>query len=216
MASKRISHSTAIILMAIVVLTAGCVQPQNRQPATFPAYSLGRTEDNKEIYDIELFKVNIVMPTGWHYQQRKHDKPEGEGMFPVGGVWTVLDIMNADGKNVGAIGYNIFDPDEVGTLPQGIYSQIALGNGYHFDAQREPDGAYRVVSSTSETETAVTKVYYSAQFAEGIGLPAEEKTNIGVLSYNSRLKVYVAMEIDASIDPKQVEEMAESIELVRK
>ena len=121
-------------------------------------------------------------------------------------VWSVLDILQENGDTIGAIGYNLYEPYEgAEDDPRAIYSQIALGNGYHFDVR----DSHTVVRETTSGTTATADVYYSASFNNG-----EEKQNRGIVSYNRDLSVYVAIEFDRErTTEEQVKRIAGSINI---
>jgi hypothetical protein len=177
----------------------------NNQAITFPVSDRGKTEFNAGIYETTTFDMIVAFPDGWTLKEREsaEDFPSD---IALGGVWSVLDIFDAGGERVGAVGYNIYEEYEgAEDLPQAIYNQIALGNNYSFDVRN----SYNVITKTDYGETAVCDVYYSANINNGA-----EKTNRGIVSYNRDLLVYVAFEFASDkITDEEVQNIAKSISL---
>jgi hypothetical protein len=175
-----------------------------RMTVNFPVSERGRTEFNGAIYDRPV-SLSFLLPEGWTLKERE---PAGE--FPVdialSGVWSVLEILDGGGGQIGAVGYNIYEEYEgAEDLPQAIYNQIALGNNYSFDVR----DSYRAVEETPRGVTAVCDVYYSANINGGT-----EKTNKGIVSYNRDILAYVAFEFEADkISDGELQALAKSIRL---
>lgn len=178
--------------------------------------------DYRDVRDILL---SVTLPEGWYFGEKRLDflpvsLPEGLyygeerlDFLPLKILWSETGIYNEKDECVGAVGYNLYQEQEgVETLPQAIYSQIALGNGYHFSA-REEDG-YTPVTTSETGETAVTTVYYAGYVREGMGFPKEEKENLGILSYDRELHAYVAFEFDRdAVSEDVLKQIAESVTL---
>ncbi len=68
---------------------------------------------------------------------------------------------------------------------------------------------YTVVADSSTGETALVDVYHSPVLDEA---SAEEKINLGILSYNREKEVYIALELDsASVSKDEATSIATSI-----
>ena len=119
---------------------------------------------------------------------------------------------------MGAVGYNLYEEiPGAENVPQAIYNQEALGNNYQFSAQPKADGRgeYEPVQQWQQGETAVTKVYTAPQLAQELGLGNNSMENLGILSYDRQLGVYIAMELDSGkISQQQLVEMASSVQLL--
>lgn len=175
----------------------------------FPAYDQ-RTEANKEVFDIPPFETKITLPEAWTIRPMK-DNPNGK--YVILGLWNHLGIYNEQGKLVGSIGYNKYKEYEgAEEAPQAIYCGIAIGNHYMFDAYN----AYQKVMKTDGGYTATTKVYISRIMAEQLGYEGDydEIQNLGILSYDKNMLVYVAVELDSTaLGEDELLEIARSITL---
>lgn len=175
----------------------------------FPAYDQ-RTEANKEVFDIPPFETKITLPDAWTIRPMK-DNPNGK--YVILGLWNHLGIYNEQGKLVGSIGYNKYKEYEgAEEAPPAIYCGIAIGNHYMFDAYN----AYQKVMKTDGGYTATTKVYISRIMAEQLGYEGDydEIQNLGILSYDKNMLVYVAVELDSTaLGEDELLEIARSITL---
>lgn len=213
---------------AMLLLLTACASTESTLPASvpqsssegepllktiiFPANSTEKTEQNAHIFKIDPFKLSVTLPDGWSIAER----PKESKYFPVDGVWSVMELYNEKQEHVGAVGYNIYEEYEgAEDVPQAIYNQIALGNGYFFSAQpKDKDGSYLPVAEQEYGVTAVTNVYYSPQLSKEMGYGETEHFNKGILSYNRELLVYVAFEFDAdSISDDGLQAIAKSINI---
>ncbi|WMJ23697.1 hypothetical protein RBG61_03245 [Paludicola sp. MB14-C6] len=180
------------------------------QKVTFPVSQKGKTEFNTAIYEIDPFTLAIALPEEWSIKEAEIPK-EGEVNvhFLANGVFSIVDILNDVNECVGCIGYNTYDTNQSSEdNPITIYNQIALGNGYHFDAK----DSYQLITTTETSRTAITNVLYSPAFMEGLGFERKEKTNKGILSYNKNLSVYIACELDkGKITDEEFSAIAKSI-----
>lgn len=171
---------------------------------TFPGNDAEKTEDNAAVFEITPFEVQFQLPPEWHLSG------EVDGSYLHSGLWSRVGIYHGD-VCVGAVGYNIYDPDEVEDgEPMSIYSQIALGNDYQFNVRE----TYSVVAETQQYETATADVWYAPGFA-GSGDDNEEgSTNYGILAYALDRPVYVAFEFDReALTEEKVAEIAASAAL---
>lgn len=186
----------------------------NAYAITFPAYDQ-RTDNNAAIFDIAPFELRVRLPQGWTIGT----KSANDLNYPLIGAWTPLGIYDDQGAYIGAVGYNIYEEYEgAEDVAQAIYNQIALGNGYRFDAQPKENGrgAYQPVAENANGVTAVTEVVSSAQLRESMGVGDSEGVNRGILSYNRALRVYIAMELDGKKVPEEaLLQIAGSVEIVR-
>jgi hypothetical protein len=180
-------------------------EKHNEQSVTFPASDKGKTEFNAAIYEIAPFSMDVILPTGWRLTEREI-AADFDTDIALSGVWSVLDMYNADNERVGAVGYNTYEPTEgAEDLPQAIYSQIALGNDYHFDVR----DSYYVINESDSGVTATADVYYSGVINNG-----SEKINRGIVSYDKNLLVYIAMELSGDkVTDAEIESIANSIRL---
>ncbi len=194
----------------------------------FPENKKGKTDLNADHYDINPFAVRMALPKGWTYQ----NYIDVEEPFPPMGVynpnddgvtrlWSTLWFFDAEGKCVGAIGYEIFDESinfaEYTTpyIPS-IYCSIAYGAcRYHVTGQ------YDVVPNPWDNETAITYAYYGHQY-----IPEEVRDdmtsesgwkNPAIVSYDYDDEYYIAMEFDHRyVDDDLVMEIAKSLQLISK
>ena len=177
---------------------------------TFPANELERTEFNSYIYDIEPFQISCKLPENWEFtdEEEKGDQP-GQNTFLHGGTWSNIQIISGDGECVGAVGYNLIDPEMISyleTKPSAIYGQISMGNGYHFDV----GDTYQPL--TEDESVALTGVIYSRSFLASYDNTEEEIVNKGILAYDKDRLVYVAFEFRTDVlDDQQWTQIAESI-----
>ncbi len=183
----------------------------NALAITFPAYNQSNGH-NEKVFGV-AFTLQLQLPQGW----RVRGKSAADTAYPLNGLWTPLGVYNAQSELVGAVGYNIYEPQQgAEDVPQAIYNQIALGNGYRFDAQpKERGGAYTPVVTGESGVTATTGVYTSAQIARGLGLGSEELVNRGVLCYHKGLQVYVGIELDSEkVTKEELELLAKTVQIV--
>lgn len=168
-----------------VVLTAGFAP----QGIPFPMSVFEKTEYNGAVFDVEDFQVNLLLPEGWTLRESRDNETPHTPHLLYNGAWSRVDILDGQENVVGCIGYNIYELYEgAEDEPAAIYNQIGLGNGYQFDVRE----AYAPVED-SQYHAAVTNVNYSQSFLEGLGEEGE-RTNRGILAYDSERLVYVAIE----------------------
>ena len=185
-----------LTVFIIFIIFTACGEKSNKQTITFPVLDKEET-----VFEIEPFEVSLEFPADWTLK-RRDDYNDKLALF---GVWSIMDIFNANGELVGAIGYNVYEPYEgAEDLPAAIYNQIALGNDYQFDVRE----SYKVVKETDSGVTATADVLYSASINGG-----EEKINKGIVSYNKNLLVYIAIEFASGlVTEEEINEIAKSIE----
>ena len=171
---------------------------------TFPGSEDEKTEHNRQIYEIDPFKVLFRLPEGWSVGD--YDPQAVHYLY--NGVWSRAGVYDADGTCVGAVGYNIYNADEyVNGVPMSIYHQVALGNDYRFNVYE----TYTIVKDTEQYQTATVDVYYSPNFAADVG--TDGAANYGILSYAVGQTVYVAFEFDhEAVTAEQVKDIASSVE----
>ncbi len=158
------------------------------QQITFPASTEEKNEFNQEIFDISPFNIEVSLPNGWHFDE--FDSQSNTYLY--NGVWSRVGIFDDNNNCVGAVGYNIFEPDEEAEDEKmSIYNQIALGNDYNFNVKH----SYNVVKEFDAGEVATVDVYYSPVMLDN---KDTEVTNYGILAYNNDKSVYVAFEFDSS------------------
>jgi beta-lactamase regulating signal transducer with metallopeptidase domain len=164
---------------------------KNYQTITFPAS--------------KPFHLTFELPLGWTLKERGVTGSSNRE-FPFLTVQSTLDILDGAGELVGAVGYNTYEEYEGAEEdPRAIYGQIALGNNYKFDVR----DSYDVITESDSGKTATCNVYYSANINNG-----EEKTNLGIVSYNRDLRAYVAFEFSQDkVTEAKVLNIAESIRL---
>ena len=208
----------AISVLSVVFMLTACTQddregissdPSNEyssQELTFPVTDEEKTDNNKAIFEITPFSIRFELPTGWSVGE--YDPQAVTYLYS--GVWSRVGIYDTEGQCVGAIGYNTFEEDEeTEGEPMAIYNQIALGNDYQFNVKN----TYTVVSDSTTCETATVDVYYSPTFDN---ISGTEKTNHGILSYDSEKLVYVAFEFDCtSVSDEVIANIADSIDFFR-
>lgn len=176
----------------------------NPTAVVFPAYEESNGY-NDAVMGVEPFEVALQLPQGWSI---KSGAPL-DGRYAAAGAWTVLEIYDDSGHKVGGMGYNLFDDGaEQEENPMAIYNQVALANHYAFLC-REPD--YQLWAETEQGKTALTTVYLSQMMSETLGFGSQERKHYGILSYDRDRNVYVAVELDSSVERSQVQEIAESL-----
>ena len=165
----------------------------------FPVNQKGKTKYNARVYEIKPFRLSFALPKSWSikaakYQSEDKNKPQ----YFNGNIYSVMNVFDGN-KLVGAIGYNTYKPYKgAEDNPKAIFSEIAMGSGYHFEIADN----YKPVRTTGASITAITDVYYSSAFLKGYGINSGEKRNWGILSHNRKLLVYVAAEFDKKTVPK--------------
>ena len=173
---------------------------------SFPVSLAEKTEHNKVIFEIEPFDIQLALPEGWSVGEYA-TKAEP---YLYGGVWSRVAIYDKEENCIGAVGYNIFEPEEAEGGLMAIYNQIALGNDYQFDVKN----TYSMVKKSDSGETATVDVYCSPVL---FGAPDSEDTpkiNRGILSFNSDKAVYVAFEMDNSVPDETITSIANSVEFI--
>ncbi len=213
---KRFLKLLSAAVSAVMIFsccTANADESNDNADKTFYAACIGFpwgtdeiTEYNKHIFDIDKFEVSFSVPLknqslSWNVSD------EASPEYPLTGAWSVRYFYSADGKCVGAIGYNIIPElsEEEKKIPAAIYNQIALGNDYQFAVRAR----YDIVKSDDNSETALTEVYHS-DVVTGDG----EKVNKGILMLDREKGVYVAAEFDSTaITDEQHRKIAESMKI---
>ena len=177
------------------------------QSIFFPQGDFEKTEYNEAVFAVSPFPVEFLIPDGWTTRVSEDNETENTPHLLSVGAWSRVDILNTEGKAVGCIGYNLYEPYEgEEDNPAAIYSQIGLGNGYQFDVRE----AYTPVEG-SAFHAAVTDVYYSAAFLGDQG--GEERINRGILAYDGERHLYVAMEFVAgALTEEQLTAIAASLD----
>lgn len=189
-----------------VETTGGQKSGFTENTVVFPSGNDEITEYNKEVLNIEKFKVSFILPDGWHIEEKNSDDISKAYIS----VFSPNYIFDGNDNCIGLVGYNIIPQGLSGEefIPNAIYNQIALGNDYCFDIREK----YDVIGSSETGETALTNVYYSDVVTEGNG----EKYNKGILAYDSLLGVYAAFDIDSTaLTDEQCTDIADSIKLYR-
>jgi|GEM_PF-505688 len=208
-APRRVRKRLLLAAAAALLVLAACAAAFRLFNIPFPFSGRGRTSCNAAVYDVAPFRVEVQLPSGWTLQERA-DAQSFNDHVALSGMWSVLDIVDDKQELAGAIGYNTYEKYEgAEDLPAAIYSQIALGNDYHFDVR----DSYRVVKTSPCGTTALADVYYSAV----VSGTTTEKTNRGIVSYDRDLSVYIAAEFAGGrLDEGQLEAIAQSIRFVAK
>ena len=175
------------------------------QQITFPASTEEKNEFNQEIFDINSFNIEVFLPNGWHLDE--FDSQSNTYLY--NGVLSRIGIFDDNNNCVGAVGYNIFEPDEEAEDEKmSIYNQIALGNDYQFNVKH----SYNVVKEFDAGEVATVDVYYSPVMLDNQDTAI---TNYGILAYNNDKSVYVAFEFDSSIITDEIiANISNSVEFV--
>lgn len=136
-------------------------------------------------------------------------------------VRSTLWFFDAEGKCVGAIGYEVFEESinftEFTTPNIGaIYCGIALGS-YKFDVNYQ----YDIVPNSWNNETAITfttvgRGYVPPELYDEMTTETSYE-NPAVVSYDYDAEVYIAMEFDHRyIDDDLIMEIAKSLQLISK
>ena len=196
-----------IYALLSLILLMNLAKSDNFKPhvITFPANEIEKTEYNASIYEIEPFDLSLELPNDWTLRERESPDWNDAGIALIGG-WSILDIYNADGNCVGAVGYNTYELYEgAEDVPAAIYNQIALGNDYNFDVRE----SYKIINEADSGVTATVDVYYSASINNGT-----EKINNGIVSYSKDLLVYIAIELASEfVSDDEWENIAKSIKV---
>ena len=210
---KTICATLAVLLVAAAGISlTGCNAAIGNQKAkdsyeqlhvTFPLSDAERTELNRAIFEITPFEISFQLPKGWNIGN--YDAETG---YLYNGAWSRVGLYDAEENCIGAVGYNVYEPNEAITdEPMSIYSQIALGNDYQFNVHE----TYTVVKKTDQHQTAMVDVYYAPSFTDKAG--EDDATNYGILSQSLKQAVYVAFELaHKALTSEEVAEIANSIE----
>lgn len=203
MIMKKILSISMLVLM-ILVLMNGCTPTIDQTVTTidFPASDFGKTEYNASAFEITPFSVSFSLPDKWSTEELQTTED-----YEFLSAFSKHIINNENGLCVGVVGYNVYEPLKGGEDdPRAIYSQLALGNNYQFDVRN----TYEVAKETANGITEVVDVMYSASINDG-----KEKQNIGVLSYNRDLLVYIAFEFESSaLTSEQIDSIAKSVTFI--
>ena len=175
------------------------------QQITFPASTEEKNEFNQEIFDITPFNIEVSLPDGWHLDE--FDSQSNTYLYS--GVLSRIGIFDDNNNCIGAVGYNIFEPDEEAEDEKmSIYNQVALGNDYRFDVKN----SYNVVKEFDAGEVATVDVYYSPVMLDNQDAAI---TNYGILAYHNEKSVYVAFEFDSSATTDEtIASISDSIQFV--
>lgn len=191
------------------VIGYGLLEPEDEAAQwelTFPANDEGRSEYSEDIFAITPFDVQFQLPSGWYLDS--NDPQSADYLYS--GLWSRVTIFDQSGQNIGAMGYNVYDPDVVvQDEPMSIYSQIAIGNDYQFNVRE----TYCVVRLVEQYETGTADVWSTLAFAGDVDV-GEGTTNYGILSYSTKQPVYIAFEFDSdAVTQEQVTAIAQSVVL---
>jgi hypothetical protein len=177
------------------------------QVVKFPANEGGKTEFSTDIFAI-TFSLAVSMPAGITIDINKSLYPDG-----ISGTFSNIPILDPNGNNVGCVGYNVFDAEQLHdnknseAEPMMIYNQISLGNHYRFTIREK----YEIVNDTDALTTAITDVYNDLELPPEKNY-TESEYNYGVVAFSKTLGVYVALDLDKNFfTQNQCEEIAESI-----
>ncbi|MCI8351664.1 MAG: hypothetical protein HFJ86_10960 [Oscillospiraceae bacterium] len=178
-----------------------------QQSILFPVGDFEKTEYNEAIFAVNPFPVDFLLPEGWTTRVSEDNETENTPHLLYVGAWSRVDILDEEGRAVGCIGYNLYEPYEgEEDNPAAIYNQIGLGNGYQFDVRE----AYTPVEG-SAFHAALTDVCYSGAFLEGLGQEGE-RTNRGILAYDGERHLYVAIEfVSGALTEEQLTVIAASL-----
>lgn len=162
--------------------------------------------------DTQTVSLALALPDGWSLCEGDEATPNVDQKLYL----YLVDkdkkyISNAAGEYVGAVdcmSYTVSAGNE--DKPEVIFLKIALGNGYRFDIH----GTYAAVTEVNRHAlgtTYLTDVYYSPSFRAPWTV-AEEKHNLGILSYNRDACVFAALEFERDrIDEETVSAIAQSL-----
>ena len=204
--SKLILSIIAFAILSIIIINktnhfASSESINRTVQINFPVYDQ-RTEYNSDIFD-KSFALLMNLPSNWSVKTPE----ETDIAYPLVGVWNRMGIYDESGTLVGAIGYNIYDTTQ--TEPMAIYNQIALGNHYQFAVGGKE---YFDVVTSDTLVTSTMPVYTSANMAQQLGLGNKEIITHGILCRNSKLGIYVAIEIDKdAMDDSALNNFAHSV-----
>lgn len=166
------------------------------------------SEENKK-----NINLNIFLPDGWTLEERKSSDSVFEHNYPLDvSTNSVKDIYDENGKNIGAVGYSEYKEYEgAENYPEAIYASIHLSTQYSFETHRE-SVSYIPVRQTQSGINATVGVYYSPSTRETLGYEREQHFNKGIVSYNSDLLVFIAMDFDSeAISEELQKKIAQSI-----
>ena len=210
--TKRIT--ALLCAAALLCVPTGCALPSATEPheIVFPASQKDRTEYNAAIYDIEPFLLRFRLPKGWTARERESGEAEE---FPLVGVFSIMDIYDAQGAHAGAVGYNlceIYEGEE--DNPQALYSQLTVSNHYCFIVQSDTGlkgQNYVPVREDEDFACALAPVGYFPPAA------AEEDVTVnkGILARDKTRQVYIAMEFASeALTDEQYIALAQSVSIV--
>ena len=197
-----------VVSVAIFLIPIGlCLlsdRPSNKNSyIPFPAYQAENTIP-KVPANAPPFQMYLDLPKGWEV----HMPPEGENSS-----WFVTPVyLYKDDVLMAICGYNLFEPIDENEIPQedyykAVYSGIRLGSLYRWDD-------YQPIVTSEDMETALANVYI--QQTDGTTSAAASPTAVmpGILSYNKRLQVYVAVQfLPDTVTDEERETIAKSIRL---
>ena len=173
---------------------------------TFPAYEQ-RNGYNDAIFDIAPFQASLYLPEGCAIAPLDEEgKTLPSCRFNL--LWSKMGIFR-DGKQIGTIGYNVFDDVE---QAQGayiaVYGQIMLGSLVTWNSEYTPvveDADFRFASATCSLLGREAPPGVSAAGAAYERFPA-------VLAYHRDLGVYIGVAFEPnSITAQQQEAIARSV-----
>lgn len=195
--------------------SAGTVLPEpSAKPAagygevvvTFPAYQEGKTAYNAKIYETKPFELHMALPDGWSVRQPQDKTPSMSGFTP-------MEIYSGK-EQAGVVSFNVFEQME--GVPEDrfyrmVYNQLMLGATVNWD------NGYTPVAGTDTACTATCQVMRKDNGPEWAGrMPdAPVHRSPGILSYDEKLLVYIAMDFQAgSVTDEQLRTVARSIRLI--
>ena len=192
------------------------LNPQQVDIVTWTDTLLAEKLENDSILpDITL---STPFPEGWRFEKRPPDEGYSSKYLMMNVIGYIHDIYDENGNHIGAIGCNRYDvTDKYIQNRQAIYSAIGVANGYHFSTQPadSEDGFYSTAAVSLYGASATTKVYYAPYMAENAGYPKEERYNHGILCYEEKLNLYVAMEFDRdALTEEQIQYLAERTQIL--
>lgn len=205
--------SLAIIFLFSIILVA-CNLSDNKndlemlpQVVEFPAKSNEKNDYNVFVFE-NNFTISVTMPEGATIDTAK--SLSTEGMI---GVFSCIPIINPQGNEVGRVGYNVYDAEQLETLQDDrekamvIYNQISLGNHYHFTIR----DSYETITDTTTWSSALTYIYNDMNCDETTEY-SESDYNYGIVSYSKVEPVYIAFDLDKkSFTLEQIKAIAQSI-----
>lgn len=171
-------------------------------------------DDKSDVYKgrLQEFKVKILLPKGWKIKQQQYKLPvdivevlayDGTGRH---------EVYDDKGNLVWAFSYMQYEdyPGEENNL-QAIYSEVALGNHYHFvvnTRDKENGGDKLAILEDNSDKQIVYCMHFSYDYPSKDGV---EKLRPGALVRFKPEHLFIAIYGDEKLGEKYIREFAKSM-----